>query len=871
MNNDSSFINLSSYTSNANLSISNGLYIASFNVHRLTTHFNQVQLEIISHNYDIVAIYETWLEKSILNSSIRIDGYDLVRCDRMGRLGGGVLIYFKSTIAGRILVSSEFITPKYACEFLITEFKICNSKLLFAVIYRPPRVKHPLEFFKEVERLLPSYKHFVMTGDLNADMSTFNSYSRPIIDFIEQNALYLVPSDTTCHTVFGDSWLDIFVTTCPQAVLNYSKSFAPIYEFHDTIELKLNFLKPLPIKNFLKSRDFSNFDEDHFNEHLDNIFSNTALPDTVNELCSFFTQTFEGSLDLFAPKRTIRTSARNKPWVNAEIRKLMERRDNIYRQAKAARSLALFNEYKELRSIVSNKIDSAKNAFVSKKISFCKNSKQLWNCFRGLGITSSERISPFKYFSADSINAHFSSVSCVHPNASDVDLALVLSTPLRCDIPVFSFNEISVTDLQSALKKASSNAKGIDDISIREISCSLPSTSELILKIFNLSLSTAIFPTLWKMSLITPIPKTSHIKTLSDLRPISILCAISKLLERIVHNQITAYLDKYNLFSARQVGYRKFHNTQSALIEVTDEVKLGMDRGELTLLILFDLSKALDTVNHSLLLNKLRTLNFDDNVISWFHSYLSSRAQAVQEGIEKTSNLSYTSCGVPQGSVLGPLLFLLFVNDVPHIFNFSKVLLFVDDTQIYLRFHPANLDEAVKRISQDAAAFVHWIFINGLSPNLGKTKAMILGSKRLVSSINLSTCPQIFVNGQHIEYVTFAKDLGLWIDHTLSWDVHVSKIVSKVNSILFALKMHRNALSLNVKKYLVKTLIFPHVDYACVPLINCSDVLNLNLKLKRALNSAIRFIYRIPRFFHISHQIETKLIGLRSTKDVCIF
>ena len=148
-----------------------------------------------------------------------------------------------------------------------------------------------------------------------------------------------------------------------------------------------------------------------------------------------------------------------------------------------------------------------------------------------------------------------------------------------------------------------------------------------------------------------------------------------------------------------------------------------MYRGESTLLILFDLSKAFDTVNHALLLNKLRTLNFDDNVISWFHYYLSSQAHAVQEGVGNTSNLSSTNCREPQGFVLGPLLFLLFVNDVPDIFNFSKVLLFVDDSQVYLRFHPANLDEGVRRISQDAATFVHWIFINGLSHNLKKTKA----------------------------------------------------------------------------------------------------------------------------------------------------
>ena len=229
-----------------------------------------------------MAIYETWLDKSILNPSIQIDGYDMLRCDRKDRLGGGVLIYFKSAIAARILVSSEYDTPKCASEFLITEFRINNLALLFAVIYRPHRVKHPLQFFKNIERLLPSYKHFVMTGDLNANMCTTNTFSKPILDFIKQNALYLIYSDTTCHTVFGDSWLDIFITTCPQAVLNYSKSSVPIYEFHDTIELKLNFFKPLPIKNFLKARDFSNFDKDRFNKHLDSIFTSTALPNYVN-------------------------------------------------------------------------------------------------------------------------------------------------------------------------------------------------------------------------------------------------------------------------------------------------------------------------------------------------------------------------------------------------------------------------------------------------------------------------------------------------------------------------------------------------------------------------------------------------------------
>ena len=164
---------------------------------------------------------------------------------------------------------------------------------------------------------------------------------------------------------FGNSWLEIFFTTCPQAVLDYNKSVAPTYEFHDTIELKINFLRPVLTKALYKCRDFSNFDKNNFDEHINKVISESTLPTSVDDLCSFFTQTLSSALDIFAPNRTISTSTHKKPWVNAEIRKLMDSREKMYRQARAAKSEKRFNEYKELRRIVSNRIDSENNALVS--------------------------------------------------------------------------------------------------------------------------------------------------------------------------------------------------------------------------------------------------------------------------------------------------------------------------------------------------------------------------------------------------------------------------------------------------------------------------------------------------------------------------
>ena len=177
--------------------------------------------------------------------------------------------------------------------------------------------------------------------------------------------------------------------------------------------------------------------------------------------------------------------------------------------------------------------------------------------------------------------------------------------------------------------------------------------------------------------------------------------------------------------------------------------------------------------------------------------------------------------------------------------------MFVDDTQIYLQCKPDSLDEAIKTISEDATSFANYVTKIGLKINLKKTKAMIFGSNYYVSQIDLSICSQILINGQPISYVTSTKSLGVWLDQELSWNEQIAKIVAKVNSSLFCLKMHKHSLSFNVHKHLVETLIFPQFDYACVPLLNCSD--ELNIKLERALNSAIRFVFRIPRFFHISY------------------
>lgn len=208
------------------------------------------------------------------------------------------------------------------------------------------------------------------------------------------------------------------------------------------------------------------------------------------------------------------------------------------------------------------------------------------------------------------------------------------------------------------------------------------------------------------------------------------------------------------------------------------------------------------------------------------------------------------SCGVPQGSVLGPLLFTLMANDAHQVCEYSKMLSYVDDTQMYLHCKLKDLHQGIERVSSDANKFFNWCRLNGFSPNLAKTQAIIIGSGPTVSMIDIQTCPNILVNGRALEYVNECKNLGVWFDNTLNWKVRVRKKINRMNSVLYSLKLHKHSLSSKLRSYLIETLIFPIIDYGSTLLVGITDELNKQLEV--ALNSCIRFVYRIPPWARVS-------------------
>lgn len=320
-----------------------------------------------------------------------------------------------------------------------------------------------------------------------------------------------------------------------------------------------------------------------------------------------------------------------------------------------------------------------------------------------MGLVRTSLSSPLHFFTADQLNTFYASVSnlsrfCLYAGY----LAAVAAVPAQ----QLSFSLAEITSetvlMIINLSPLHSYSSGPDRIPLFCISKAFP--CNILTKLFNYSFRLSYFPSHWKRAYIRPLLKIRSPLSPSDTRPIADLSELSKILERVVHLQVTRFISENNLLDQRQSGYRSGYSTQSALLRVGDDIRSGIDYGLITILILFDFSKAFDTVSHVRLLMKLKSFGFSTSTLDWFFSYLVGRSQAIVDESYNRSRWLCVTSGVPQGSVLGPLLFSLFINDIGKVLKHSHHMIFADDTQIYLSCLPSRLNHGLEKIAVDASA-----------------------------------------------------------------------------------------------------------------------------------------------------------------------
>ena len=495
-------------------------------------------------------------------------------------------------------------------------------------------------------------------------------------------------------------------------------------------------------------------------------------------------------------------------------------RNSLKKEAIRTQDKENWATYKRIRNSTTKLIAEAKAEFYQTRLeSNAKNPKEIWKTINNLmnrkdsKSTINEMTFDNKKVSdpqeiANRLNEHFASVGTRLASKLPEDSKHFEDyiKPAKTTFDLKPTNEKAVFSILTNI--SASKATGLDNVSCRLIKEAAPIIAKSLNKLFNKSIETNIFPSEWKLAKVTPIHKNNDRGDPNNYRLISVIGAIAKVFERVIYNQLYFYLTENNLLNKYQSGFRPLHSTVTALLDATNEWYFNMNEGHLTSVVFLDLAKAFDSVDHSILLRKLQLLGISERSLGWFFSYLDNRQQkCCIDG--KLSDSCTIKCGVPQGSILGPLLFLIYINDFPTRLKYSRARMYADDTTISVAGNTTAQVETL--MNADLISIKKWLESNKSTINVTKTEYILIGSSYKLESIIIP--PNIMMGNEKIDRVKSSKCVGVHIDETLSWNHHTDYLSKKISRVIGGLKQVRRFVPTHTLMTIYKALIQPLFDY----------------------------------------------------------
>jgi hypothetical protein len=621
--------------------------------------------------------------------------------------------------------------------------------------------------------------------------------------------------------------------------------------------LAISIKRPKFVPKILKKRIFKSINESAFKQdaseaHWEWVYS----LDDINDKVCVFENIIDQLLDKHAPVKVFCVTRPFAYWWDDEIKVLMEQRDEQKRKYLKSKKTDLFalDKFKQLKNTVTQTICNLKKAGFDKFINQNTNNKQrFWEELRQTGVMSNKKESDYTCnFSPQDLNAYFTSINNTH-NIGDAKLREVLNSITLKTTATFELNSITELDILKVIKTIKTNASGSDNFNINIIKLTLPYSLTCLCHIINTSFITGIFPSKWKKAIVIPVPKNNNPTQLSHYRPVSLLSVLSKIIEKLVSIQVSRYVAECHLLDPFQSGFRSSHGTCTALIKITNDIYNAINSSKLTLLTLLDYSKAFDTINHTLLIAKLSSIGFCNLAIKWFQSYLCDRCQKVKINNQE-SDWQPIINGVPQGSVLGPLLFIIMTSDIHEIIVNSSYHLYADDTQLYVHGTVNELQNIVSQLNVDLYNVYDYSISNALKLNPDKTVSMIIGSFHNINKVKGNANFTLEINDKPIQVYDHARNLGITFDEVLSWRKHVDIMTSKAFSRLKLLYRHKNFLSAKSKIILCESLVLSIFNYCDVVYYSINE--QLKQKIQRIQNYCIRFIFSLSKRSHLSNYLK---------------
>ena len=744
------------------------------------------------------------------------------------------------------------------CAEIIRPF----SKSLFVCTwYRPPNSDMSLfnEYDVFLQKCESENKELIVIGDINCDVmkSPPDAHTQQLNFLSSLYQLDQLINKPTRETKKSSTLIDLVLTNMKESISTSGVIHLGMSD-HSLVYAVRKFVISKRKPTVREVRDFKRFNAECFlwdlaemPWHVINQYNNP------NECWRVWKSFFNDTLNMHAPFRHKRVKGNSVPWITPEIKCMMRNRDYHKKYAIKHGSQLHWQKFRLLRNKVNIEIRNAKSKYFHDKITDCSvmnDPKKTWKLINSLlgknaksnnvnelligGISVSDPKSI-----AEELNDYFISIgsklAAEYENEPSTNVDYL---PANYNIDQYSgtflkFSPILVDSVASTLRDLKAcKATGLDKIPAKILKLLANIIAPSLTFIFNLSLATGTYIDEWKQARVTPIFKSGDRRQCENYRPISILPVVSKVFEKEVFRQLYSYLTEGSLLSKFQSGFRPKHSTVTALIQMCDEWLENMDNGKLNGVVFLDIKKAFDSINHHILLNKMNEqFGIFGMELKWFESYLLNREQQCCINGELSSNKVIT-CGVPQGSILGPLLFLLYINDLPDCLKSTTPGMYADDTQIFSSSNNAN--ELVVRLNSDLAHVCNWLKENRLQMHPSKCKMMFIGSPYHINNI---ICEEpVVANGKPIPRINTQVCLGVNLDENLSWASHIEMICKKASSGIGVIKRIKPFVPMHTLEFIYKSLVQPYFDY-CSPLWDTCGKL-LKDKLQRFQTRAARVI-----------------------------
>lgn len=753
------------------------------------------------HDIDIVCLTEHWLTEVEL-STFKINNYfvSATYCRKHFKNGGVMILHKNLNLEIKEINNLSQFCEEKTFEVCGVEIKIGNDTIKLLSMYRSPAadINH---FLLKLDTILNNICKngckVILCGDFNIDYLSVSNSKKQLIDIIQSYDIYMRLSEPTRYSANVNSCIDYICTNFrnDHNYCSYSICKNGISDHTGQI-LTYNTYNLDNQDRHEYKRIFNDNNYHTFCYHLNKeTWSDIYNAKTVDDGFKNFTNTLAHYMEISFPLKKFRKNDNRKNyWITQGIRTSANKLKILYEKMIRTRDMSDINFYNCYKKLYKKVIRAAKRQHNDKIYERSSNkSKAVWSIINNNLNKSTTNVKIQKIKIGDDVITDHKRIAHYF-NSHFIDIPKKLNEKLTAvqgdgnntfnfniNYPTIFLEPVSETEILNViLNLKSSNSAGIDGVSSNVLKRSAKIVVKPLTFLINASIFNGEFPTVLKNAKIIPLFKKGDSTLLDNFRPVALLPTISKILERVIYNRIVNFANKNNIFSICQHGFLKGKSTETAIMDFLTKLYENLNKNMKSMGLFMDLSKAFDLINHRLLLNKLQCYGLRGKIHDWLESYLSSRTQLVEvNGIR--SELEEVSIGVPQGSVLGPLLFLLYINDLPQCISDNNLIMFADDTS-YLS-GKSSVDDAKYDIQDKLKSFTAWFQENRLFLNASKT--VFINFTPRISNILQSSL--IKINHKSIQQVDSTKFLGVFIDNAINWESHTEYLAKKLTPVCYAL------------------------------------------------------------------------------------